>query len=255
MKDWEIALNKFMKKWENNKDVTGALVCGSFVTGNPTKHSDIDLHIVLSDKCDYRIRGNEYIDGILIEYFINPPKQYLKYLESDYSNNRKIDSHMFSTGKILFDKNGDVKKLVTLSKKYLKKSFKKTTGVMVEINKYHLWDNCDNLEEVYMRNKSDIYFCYYNYLNELFNVYSKFLGFESISFNKIRRFLVEKKDIKKYNVSEFSDKKFVKKFIKLLDLKEPQVMLKEFKALNEYVLKQMGSLSVDGWKIRTPVEK
>jgi predicted nucleotidyltransferase len=255
MKDWEKALNKFMNKWDTNEDVVGAIVCGSYITGNPTKHSDIDLHIILDNKCDWRMRGNEYVDGTLIEYFINPPKQYKKYLESDYSNDRKIDAHMFSTGKILFDSTGDVKKLVTLSKKYLKKPFKKTKGVGIEISKYHLWDNCDNLEEVLLRNKSDIYYCYYNYLDDLFRVYCKFLGFENVSFNKVRRFLVEKKDKTKYNVEDFSDKKFVKLFLSLLELKEPTIMVKEFKKLNEYVLNQMGGLNVDGWKIKTPVEK
>lgn len=49
MQNWETALKKFLKSWKNKKEVVGALVCGSFVVGNPTKHSDIDLHIVLKD--------------------------------------------------------------------------------------------------------------------------------------------------------------------------------------------------------------
>lgn len=255
MKDWETTTSKFLEKWVKRPEFIGALVCGSYVTGNPTKHSDIDLHIILDKKCPYRERGNEYVDGFLIEYFANPPNQYKKYLEADYSNNRKIDAHMFSTGRILFDKSGEVKKLVSLSKKYLEKPLQKPKKTQVEISKYHLWDNCDNLEEVFLRNKNDIYYCYYNYLDDLFRTYCKYLGFENVSFNKVRRLLVEKKDKEKYKVKDFPDQKFVKSFIKLLDLKEPKVMIKEFKKLNKYVLDKMGGLEVDGWKVKSPVEK
>ena len=47
---WKVALEKFLKKWENKKEVIWILVCGSYVTGNPSKHSDIDIHILLDSK-------------------------------------------------------------------------------------------------------------------------------------------------------------------------------------------------------------
>lgn len=75
MKPWEDALNKFLASWKEQKDVIGAIVCGSFITGLPTERSDIDLHIILSDEVDWRERGNQYVDGFLIEYFVNPPRQ------------------------------------------------------------------------------------------------------------------------------------------------------------------------------------
>ena len=84
MQGWEIALQKFLKKWDNRKNVIGALVCGSYVTGNPSKHSDIDVHIILDSKTSWRERGNEIIDGFLIEYFANPIKNHYKYAEEGY---------------------------------------------------------------------------------------------------------------------------------------------------------------------------
>lgn len=62
MQDWEKALHKFLVPWRKRKDALGCLVCGSFVTGNPSKHSDIDVHIVLSDSVTWRERGNKLID-------------------------------------------------------------------------------------------------------------------------------------------------------------------------------------------------
>ena len=71
MEKWELALKKFLKNWENKKEVVGAIVCGSYITGNPSNHSDIDIHLLLSSKTKWRERGNVIIDGILIEYFAN----------------------------------------------------------------------------------------------------------------------------------------------------------------------------------------
>ena len=115
MKDWERATRKFLKNWENKKEVQGALVCGSYVTGRPTENSDIDLHIILDDSCTWRLRGNEVVDGFLIEYFVNPPHQIEKYLEGSYKNNRSTEAHMFTTGKIIFGKNKMSKTFETLN--------------------------------------------------------------------------------------------------------------------------------------------
>ncbi len=255
MKDWERATRKFLKNWENKKEVQGALVCGSYVTGRPTENSDIDLHIILDNSCTWRLRGNEVVDGFLIEYFVNPPHQIEKYLEGNYKNNRSTEAHMFTTGKIIFDKNNSVKELVNLSKKYMNKTFKKPSKTENEISKYLLWDEQDNLEEVYKRGKNDFTFVYHNVLYKTFQTYSKFLGWHNVSINKVRRLLKEKKDQKKYNLPEFPDKKFVTLFIKAIEETDTEKMYLYSKKISKYVLDNMGGLEVDGWRIKTPTEK
>ena len=74
MEPWERALTVFLEEWKNREDVIGAIVCGSYVTGNPSLHSDIDVHIILSDKVNWRTRGNVVVNNYLIEYFVNPPR-------------------------------------------------------------------------------------------------------------------------------------------------------------------------------------
>ena len=69
MEKWEIALNKFLKQQESEKYVLAAIATGSFVVGNNTNKSDIDVQIILSDEVNWRERGNKYADGFLIEYF------------------------------------------------------------------------------------------------------------------------------------------------------------------------------------------
>ena len=40
MEEWKIALEEFLKDWMSRNDVVGALVCGSYITGHPSKRSD-----------------------------------------------------------------------------------------------------------------------------------------------------------------------------------------------------------------------
>ncbi|MBT4376854.1 hypothetical protein HOD29_05775 [archaeon] len=80
-KNWEEALDKFLEGWKDKKEVLGINVCGSYVTSNPSKHSDLDVNIVLRDSCKWIERGNKIVDGVLIEYFVNPSwkiKEYMK---------------------------------------------------------------------------------------------------------------------------------------------------------------------------------
>ena len=106
--DWKVKLDKFLFEWEYMEDTIGILVCGSFITGEPSAHSDLDVHIILSNDVDYRERGNRIIDGLLIEYFANPPKQISKYFENDYREICPMSQTQFITGRILLDKTGVV---------------------------------------------------------------------------------------------------------------------------------------------------
>lgn len=255
MEKWEIAVEKFLKKWQNKKEVVGAVVCGSYITGNPSKHSDIDIHILLDKQIIWRERGNEYIDGFLIEYFANPLSQNLKYFEDDYSSRRKMNLHMFKTGRIIFDKNGDVKKLIETAKKWDKKEYKKLPQVSKEISKYFLWDMNDNLEEVFEANGEEFYLVYYVQLEKLFDSYAAYLCYDNIAVYKIKRFLTNNKDKIKYYVKEFPDLVFLKLYVNAITLNDKNKMMKEYQKLTKYVLDKMDGFNIDGWKIRSSVEK
>jgi predicted nucleotidyltransferase len=248
---WEVALDKFLTEWKNNKEVSGIIVWGSYITGNPTKHSDIDIQIILKRGCSWRERGNKIVDGILMEYFANPPERIPKYFEEDYLDRDMVAAHMIFTGKIYLDKYGDAKKLKSLAKRYIYKKFKKDSLSKIELNKYHLWDMIDNLEEVYLRNKIDFDYVYYNMLKEVFNIYCGFLGYPSVRDNKTYRFLTDKEDRIKYNIPDFPDRAFVSKFLNALKTSHKNNMLKNFKQLVKHVQLKMGGFRVDGWKFRS----
>lgn len=110
-KTWQDTVEEFLIDWQDRDDVEAALVCGSYITGNPTKRSDIDVHITLTENSNWRERGNKIINGYLIEYFVNPPRQIRKYFEDDFQTYRTMSMVQFMTGKVIFDKTDITKQL------------------------------------------------------------------------------------------------------------------------------------------------
>ena len=70
MEKWEHAVNTFLKQYINEDYFLGAILTGSYATGNNNPDSDIDIFIVTKDTTNWRERGNKLVDGYLIEYFI-----------------------------------------------------------------------------------------------------------------------------------------------------------------------------------------
>lgn len=251
---YEIALRKFLDNWPDKDKISGVLVCGSFVTGGASKHSDVDVQIILDNKVKWRERGNKVVDGFLIEYFANPAYRCEGYFKDDYSRNRTVTAHMFSTGKMLFDKTGDLSKLVKIANKFLKKSFSKQKSALVELNKYHLWDELDNLGETLEKNPNGFYFVYYSGLRDIYEIYSKYCKMNVAQIHKIERFLTEKRDKEKYLIEDFLDKKFVSLFSKALNLDSKNKMFIAYRKLCLHVFKKMGGFEIDGWKVRSPAK-
>lgn len=161
---------------------------------------------------------------------------------------------MFCTGKVLFDKTGELKKLIKDSRKYLFKKYPKQNKIQIELAKYHLWDMLDNLEELFETDGGEFFFVLYNYLNQLFETYAKFLQFDSLPVHKLRKFLVDEKDKEKYHIGDFPDKKFVKMYVNAINIKNKSKMMKEYQNLTKYVLEKMGGFNIDGWKIKSPAK-
>jgi predicted nucleotidyltransferase len=230
--EWRRALSKFIAPWKKRKDVVGALVCGSYVTGSPSRHSDIDVQILLDGKVKWRERGNRIVDGFLIEYFANPLPQNFKYYERDYLRDRdRTNVHMFLTGEVLFDKNGDMKALIQAAKKWEKKRFNKLDNGGLQRAKYSVWDHKDNLEEVFERGSDDFYFVYYGYLRDLLEIYAQFLAYPRIKTEKALRFLSSAKDRAKYRLEDFPDKRFGGLFMKAVLLKDRRKMMSEYRSI------------------------
>ena len=114
-----MALEKFVSEYINDPNVVGITLTGSFIHGDAGPNADLDVFIIL-EKSSTRTRGNIFIDGQEIEYFINPIIQIEQYYKEEYPE--KINTaHMFSNCVVLFEKGTELKRLINLAKRYIDK--------------------------------------------------------------------------------------------------------------------------------------
>ena len=254
MENWKKALNKFTKNIKKNNDIIWMLVCWSYITWNPSKHSDIDIHLILSEKVNYRKRWNEIIDWFLIEYFMNPSKQISKYFKEDYKNNKTASMVQFITWKIIFDKTWDVKNLKKEAKEIFKKKFKHQNKISIEIKKYFLWDMLDNLKDSYEQWNKDFTFNYHIALKDIFETYLKFLKLPITNYYKIYSYFTNEYSRKKYLQQNFNDIFFKELFINAITEKEKSKMIECYENLTNHVLEKMWWFEINWWNIKTPLD-
>lgn len=110
----EVIIEKFINKmdYKNNEHTLGCFFYGSYLIGFNNDISDIDLHIIFDNSDPNRlIRGNEYIDGVRVEYFEKPIGDIYLSIDNDFENQNNALLSIIGTSKIIFDKTGDLKKL------------------------------------------------------------------------------------------------------------------------------------------------
>ena len=147
---FEKVLKKFVDKQTRNQHVVGILVTGSSVHSTPDKNSDLDIHIVL-DESKFRERGNTWIDGIEIEYFINPVNQIKAYYKEEVGEKAPHTAHMFANSLILFQKGNALDELIKEAKIILKRPIKRMNKNGMELAKYFLDDMAKDLEDVLIK--------------------------------------------------------------------------------------------------------
>ncbi|WP_342550661.1 nucleotidyltransferase domain-containing protein [Lysinibacillus sp. FSL M8-0216] len=252
--NWRKALETFLNDWQGRDEVVGALVCGSYVTGHPSERSDIDVHIILSNDVKWRERGNQIVDGFLIEYFANPPGQIRRYFQDDFNKHRTMSMVQFQTGQILFDYTGIINELKLEAYAWQEKNYETINKTVLELKKYGLWDMLDNTKDCYEQKRGDFIFVYHHALATLFMEYGQFLNVDTIPTYQIHAYLVDPIYLQKYMKSAFPDEYFKQMFLHALKESNTEQMLESLEALVSYVLKQMGGFCIDGWHVKSPIE-
>ena len=231
MNNWKKVLEKFISDYREKDYVIGAILCGSYATGNNTCRSDIDVHIITKD-INYKQRGNIIIDGIMIEYFMNPLSQSYKYLESDFKQRRRLaDANMYGNGIILFDKTGEIQKLKEDSLKYYDMEFDEPEKSMMLINNYACWDLMDEINDK-LDNNEEYDFLFWMLLKELISNYYYKNKISTIPFTKIEKIYRNKDYKEKYHLKNMPPKQFIDKVLKVFDNKSYETL----KDLYDYVI-------------------
>lgn len=147
---FQSALDKFVERHKRNPNVIGILLSGSFIHSKPDKNSDLDVSVVLK-KSQFRERGNTWIKGIEIEYFINPIEQIKYYFKTEVGDKAPCTTHMFANSYILYKKGNELEKLIKEAKKIMKKGVSPMGKMEKELAKYFLDDLQKDLEDTYLK--------------------------------------------------------------------------------------------------------
>ena len=253
MKSWECALHKFLDRYINEPWFEGALLCGSYASGNQNKFSDIDIVIVASNDIGWHEKSNCYVDGFLMEYTVNPVYKLQEYMDSGLKSHRLIDQTMFVNGTILYDVHGVMKKLRQRCIRDLNKKIKPFSRYSNNFKKYHLWDKYDELQSL----KSGGYhtdLVYWTLVDMLIDAYYDFRCLPHVSHSKIEKILTDKSFAKKYNIQQMPPKKFVDLLMACFNAKACDKM-SAVDNLYRFVMKAGGGFDIGKFRGYEKIEK
>jgi hypothetical protein len=193
-------------------------------------------------------------NDFLIEYFANPPKQIRGYFREDFHENSTMSMVQFITGSVLFDTTGVISELKVEAKEWMEKKQDGLNHTLLELKKYAIWDDLDNLKDCFEQQRVDFNFTYHNSLLRLFKAYCVFLRLENIPYYQIFSYLSEPKYLEKYLKNGFPDEEFKQIFIKAIQEVQRKNMMQCYEQLSQYVLNQMGGFIIDGWKLQSSIK-
>ena len=252
MYKWELAVEKFLENYINKEYVIGAILTGSYATGNNNVNSDIDIFIVTKDSTTWRERGNILVDGFMIEYFINPVRQVLKEFTDGFKENGIATTLIFAGSKILYDKDGTIEKLVNRAKEDLNKELVSIPEFKWKLNCYTVWHSFYELNSKYTKNE-DIDFTYNLFLNDTINSYFLNNQIPLLPIHKIEKILTNQEYRKKYNVKKLPDTIFIDKLLKCFNEKDYHKKYDLAKELYEYFMSKNKSFDINDFKLRSDI--
>ncbi|MGM5481135.1 MAG: nucleotidyltransferase domain-containing protein [Nanobdellota archaeon] len=254
MKGWEASIENFLQKWKNKDNVLAAVLTGSYATGLQTKHSDINIHIILDNNTTWRERGYKTVDKHHIAYFATPFQQLIKHLDDDKQLGRNVDATAFAGGQILFDKTGVGEQLQEHAAQELKTPFPELDKQHVELLKAAIHEGFLKLQSSHADKTSGFSFAYNLYLDKILSSYARFLNTDLPHQEKIGAFLTDRSFQSRYGVNTIPDTRFKTLFKEALSTGAKTKQLDAARKLRNYTLKKMGGFDENNWKVRQQLQ-
>lgn len=254
MENWKVALNKFLEKYVNEEYYEGAIACGSYVSGNNNKYSDIDVHIIFKRGNGWRERGNLFIDGFLIEYFANPVNKYESYMEEELSELGNHTTMMFANGTIIYDRSGEVSKLKNKAIKHKNKKVNEFSEFDILSNKYSCWDRFDELKVAYFEQRDSFYLIYYELYKSLIDLLNKTRRIRELSLTKIDKLIDDRTFRENYKLLEFYNDDDSKIIRECLNLETKEKMFNKISDFYNYVMEISGGFDINKFVLRSEVK-
>lgn len=236
---YEKVLKKFVDQQKCNPKVIGIFVSGSFIHSKPDKNSDLDIFVLL-DKSKYRERGNTWIDGIEIEYFINPVLQVKDYFKTEIGEKAPCTAHMFANSVVLYKKGNELDKLIKEAKLILKRPVPKMKKMEIELARYFIDDLYKDLEDTYVN--GDL-FAFNLMANKVLEKSLQiFIKYKNVRQEKIKRLM---------NQLEILDKSFYKLFSDVVLEIDTKKKFECLKKLVDYTEKMIGGKRPKEWVLKS----
>jgi predicted nucleotidyltransferase len=206
-----------IKKYTNNKNVTGIILYGSYVQNFEGTHSDIDLLIVFHDESEkINRKGYKLYKNNKFEYFEKNLKYLYKRADDDYKNGEDTLYSIVTTGNILLDKEGEILEL----KNYISEKYKDGCAICsIEEKKYlavELKICIDRLINMFKRKSSYMNIYYGIVLNKIVYFYSKIQGTSNIQSSKIFE-IYKNNEIAKRQNKTLPDREFMNGYIECVE--------------------------------------
>ena len=201
-------------KYLENEHVLGCFFYGSFLTGYNSKNSDIDLHIIFDNSDSlHLIRGNKYVDGIRIEYFEKPINDLYLSVDNDYNRQNNALLSIIGTSRIIFDKNGDLKKL----QQYTLNTFSNPLPLLeTEDAKEYvsiLNNRMEKLEKACLDNNPYFYHLYHLTIEKIRKFYHRLNGLPEVQTSKVFRVYTDEKYRKSFYKDNIPEQEFIDMYL------------------------------------------
>jgi len=247
MEKWELALNKFLEGWRERPEVLGAVLCGSHAIGAANDLSDIDCQIVLRNDTPWRDRGLTCVNGFTIEYYAVPKNNFELYSDEEINRDQiKVDARVFSTSKIIFDKDGSVAELVADAMMWFEKEFPIWLDEEKMLFQKHLWDNHDHLREYHLYPSPMFEIIYALLLTDILEFYARLTRTEKLPIERVHRLLTDDEYRKKYRFPKIPDPKFASLLLCAIE----NLKFDDIDALYHYAQDLGGGFDPDNWYLR-----
>lgn len=252
MKSIDNIINKFLRPYTEQDWFLGAILTGSYATGNNNPDSDIDIFIITKDSIHWRERGNRLIDGYMVEYFINPLRQVVKEFDEGFYTNNIATTLMFAGSKLLYDTDGAVVALVERAKQDLSKSLAPVSEFRWNMNCYNVWHSFYELTSKYEKG-ADIDFTYSIFLNNIISAHFSNSSIPMVSMHKMERILTDKQYRERYNMIKMPRQEFCDRLIACFNEKDRDRKYVRAKSLYEYYMARNSSFDINNFSFRSEI--
>lgn len=240
----EDTIYEFIKKmgYIENRHVIGIFFYGSYLTGYNHSKSDIDLHVVFDNlNPKHIIRGNEYVNGIRIEYFEKPLRDIYQSIDNGYENQNNAWLPIIGKSKIILDKTGALEAL----QEYAKKKFSKPLPPISDENAKELVSILDNrmekLETKAEINSIDFNHLYHITIEKIRKFYHKLNGFPEIQTSKLVRVYIDSEYRESLYKGSIPEQEFIDMYLSLIsdETSDKKTKYENIKQFYEYATRNV----------------